>query len=83
MDPGETDSLAFLYSQEKGLICASDKIVFKSLGSLGLGEQGISLEEVLDKVGLSRQVESQLTKKFRLKYTLQGEQEGITGAALK
>ena len=51
MDTGEAELLAFLYhSQKKWLICSADGIVFKTLGCLGLAEQGISLEEILQQI---------------------------------
>jgi hypothetical protein len=83
MDIGETDSLAFLYeNKDKDVhICSSDSIVFKVLGSLGLREKGISLEELLNDIGLGRSLEWRFQKSFREKYTLMGEQEGITGMA--
>jgi hypothetical protein len=85
MDPGETESLAFLYpSSEKWLICSGDAIVFKVLGSLGLAEQGISLEEVLQKIGLTCALDEEhqhYTKAYRLRLTKLGQQESITGMA--
>jgi hypothetical protein len=82
MDPGETESLAFLVnSTESWRICSSDAIVFRVLGSLGRGEQGISFEEVLSAVGLGRQVDGMYDKSFRQRYTSRGQQESITGVA--
>ena len=84
MDAGEADSLAFLFfSEEEWLMASSDLHVFKVLGCLGLGERGISLEEILQQVGLGRDMEWKYSKEFRKKYTLKGEQEGITGFGLK
>jgi hypothetical protein len=84
MDPGEADSLVFLYyAEEKWFLCSSDAIVYKVLGLLGKGEQGISFEEVLQEIGLGRQLEWKHTKDFRSKYTLKGEQNGITGMGLR
>ncbi len=82
MDPGETESLAFLISStEPWRICSSDAIVFRVLGSLGRAEQGISFEEVLCAVGLGRDVDVMYDKAFRQRYTARGQQEGITGLA--
>ena len=87
LDPGEADSLAFLYySQEKWLICSADGIVFKALGCLRLGEQGISLEKILQQIGLTRELDEQhkhYTEAYRLKLTKMGQQEGITGMAFQ
>ena len=76
MDPGETDSLVFLFhAEEEWLITSGDGVVFKILGRLARGEQGISFEEILEEVGLGRAVRWQFTKEFRLKYTKQGQQD--------
>lgn len=66
---GEKETLAFLYnSTDDWLVCAADGAVFRTLGLLARAEQGISLEEVLIRIGLSRQLEWKYTKKFREKY---------------
>ncbi len=83
LDEGEAESLAFLLSsEEEWLISSSDSIVFKVLGKLGLAERGISLEEILQQVGLGRRVHRKYTKEFRLKFTQQGQQDSITGTGL-
>ena len=80
LDPGEAESLTFLFgSDEEWLISSSDAIVFKVLALLGRGKQGISLEEILNTVGLGRKLEWKYTKKFRLRWTSQGEQDHIRG----
>ena len=58
LDDGETESLVFLCeSDEEWLISSSDAIVFKVLGRLGRGKQGISLEEILQQIGLGCQLD--------------------------
>ena len=87
IDPGEADSLAYLCSsEEQWCICSADGIVFRTLGCLRLAERGISLQELLQQVGLSRQFDSShwhCTKEYRQYLTLRGQQEGITGMGLK
>jgi hypothetical protein len=87
MDLGEAESLAFLYySSEKWLIASADGIVFKVLGRLGRPDQGISLEEITQKIGLTCNFDKKhghYTKDFRLRLTKQGQQDGITGMGLK
>ena len=84
MDPGEADSLAYLFSsEEKWRIASADSHVFKVLGFLGLGERGISLEEILNKVGLKRGVHWKYSRMFRERYTAMGKQDGITGIGSK
>ena len=86
MDPGEAESLAFLYySDEEWRIASGDGIVFRSLGCLALSEHGISLEEIIQKIGLTCDVSQkyQFTKKYRVNLTKKGEQEAIMGMGLK
>ncbi len=84
LDDGEAESLAYLFhSQEEYLICSGDAIVFRILGLLGRSEQGVSLEEVLQNVGLGRAVEKQFTKQFREKHTKQGEQDRVQNRGLR
>jgi hypothetical protein len=84
LDAGETESLAFLTStDEPGFICSSDAIVFRVLGALRMGEQGISMEEVLQQIGLSRQVLRQFSKSFRDLYTRRGFEDGFRGLDIK
>jgi hypothetical protein len=81
LDAGEKESLAHLVrSGEEFRICSGDKIVYKILGNLNLGECGISLEEVLVAVGLTRgHLPHRDTKDFREKYTSMGEQDAVCG----
>ncbi len=81
---GEKETLAFLCdSSENWLVCSADGAVFRVLGLLGKANQGKSLEEILQKVGLSRQnLEWKYTKKFREKYTRLGQVDSIQGKGL-
>ncbi|OHB73741.1 MAG: hypothetical protein A2Z25_00190 [Planctomycetes bacterium RBG_16_55_9] len=84
--PGEKETLAFLCnSSEKGLVCSGDKAVFRVIGLLGRVEQGISLEEILQKIGLSLpgQLERQYTKGFREKWTRIGQVDSLQGRGLQ
>jgi len=84
LDPGEAESLAYLV-QSKDLyqISSGDAIVFRVLGLLNRSDQGISLEEVLQKVGLGRAVAKQYTKHFRERYAREGEQDSLRGRGLR
>ena len=57
--------------------------MFRVLGLLNRSDQGISLEEVLQKVGLGRSVAKQYTKQFRERYAREGEQDSVRGRGLK
>jgi len=84
LDPGETESLTFLLnSDEDYRLCSGDKIVFRVLGSLSRGDQGISLEEILHQVGLGRSLRQQYSRAYRERWTKMGFQEGLQGVSLK
>jgi hypothetical protein len=81
MDPGEAESLAYLMeSREQWLLSSGDEIVYKTLGLLNRAEQGISLEEILQGIGLGRAgLEIQYTKEFRRNVTRKGQRDSVTG----
>ena len=84
LDAGEAESLAYLLaSDEETRICSADAIVFRVLGNLDRGEQGLSLEEVLQSTGLARKVPSQFSQKFRASYTAKGVEERLQGRGTK
>jgi len=84
IDPGEKETLAFVCnSSENWLVCSADKAVFRVLGLLGRADQGISLEEVLQEIGLTQKLEPQYTKKFREKYTLMGQIDSVQDKGLR
>lgn len=81
---GEKGTLAFLCNSfEDWLLCSGDAAVFRVLGLLGKGEQGISLEEVMQKIGLSKgHLAWEYTKRFRERYTNMGQADSIQGKGL-
>lgn len=84
LDTGEAESLAYLMnSSEPCLICSADSIVYKVLGNLHQAEQGVALEEILQQVGLTRQLSWQFTKRFRETWTNKGFQERLGGIGHK
>jgi hypothetical protein len=85
LDPGETESLAYLLqATESFLISSGDAIVFRVLGLMGCGDQGISLEEVLQKIGLQQgKLPWACQKAFREKYTREGQADSIRGRGLR
>lgn len=75
---GEKETLAFLCScSENWHVCAADKAVFRTLGFLGKGQQGISLEKLLAEIGLGRRVEWKFTETFCQKYTALGQVDSV------
>jgi hypothetical protein len=80
LDAGETESLAYLTStDEPCLICSSDAVVYRVLGALKRSAQGISLEEVLEQVGLTKMPHAQYTRAFRKQWSRKGFQDGLGG----
>ena len=80
LDPGELDALTVLYSSLDGyVVCSADKIVYRVLGALRLSDQGISLQEVLSKVGLTHDLPEMYTKSYREYWSRRGFEDGIKG----
>lgn len=80
LDDGEAESLAYMMMQAGGfLISSGDAIVYRVLGNMNLASQGISLEEMLQKIGMGRVLEWPYSKAFREKYTKDGEIDMIQG----
>jgi hypothetical protein len=84
LDAGEVESQAFLCSTPgEWRFCSADKIVFRVLGNLDRSGQGISLEEILQKVGLGRNLEHPFTKAYRERWTAKGVEERLQGDGLR
>ena len=84
LDPGETESLAYLLEQSGDCqICSADKIIFRVLGCLGRPDQGVSLDEVLGQIGLGRRLGREFSKAYREEWTKKGFQEGLTGLGIR
>ena len=84
IDPGELEALAYLCaSKQDFLISSGDAIVYRVLGVLSRADQGISLEELLSKIGLKHEIGWQFTKKFREKYTQDGFTDLMQNRGLK
>jgi hypothetical protein len=90
---GEVQTLAFLCgSSGDWLLCSADHVVFRILGLLRKGEQGISLEEALKQIGSQpgicwdkitpRDEDWKYTKKFREQWTRKGQTDFVQGQGL-
>jgi hypothetical protein len=78
LDDGEAASLTHLTNRSDDcLICSADAIVYRVLGNLKLSEQGLSLEEILSKVGLGRALDWKFSKAFREHWTNEGFRDGL------
>ncbi|MBN1360212.1 MAG: hypothetical protein JW993_06455 [Sedimentisphaerales bacterium] len=84
LDPGENETLAFMdTSGEPWCMCSSDAAVFRVLGLLGRANSGVSLEEVLRRIGLERSLDWKYSKRFRENYTRLGQTDAIQGQGLR
>jgi hypothetical protein len=84
LDSGEAELLAVLCkSFDNYKICSSDAIVFRVLGALKRSGQGVSLEEIIGQIGMTKALAWQHTKNFREHWSKKGFEQGITGLALK
>ena len=84
LDPGEAESLAYLMgSSDPCLICSSDSIVYRILGNTQKSDRGLSLAEILEQVGLGRQLSLQFTKEWRERWTKKGFAEKLGGTGRK
>ncbi len=84
LDPGELESLAWFFSQQQNcLICSGDAIVYRVLGATGRSDQGISLQEILDRIGQTKSLAWQYTKEFREQKTKTGGLDQIQDRGLR
>jgi hypothetical protein len=85
LDPGELEALALVNGRRLGdvLFCTSDKAAIRALALLGFSEEGISLEELLEKIGLQKTLEEHHTREWFNHYLRIGQQDRIMGIGLK
>jgi hypothetical protein len=85
LDPGEAESLAYLVNAtEQHFFCSADKIVYRVLGALNREDQGLSLERLLQQIGLTAgKLGQEFSETYRLRWTRQGQQEAFLGQALR
>lgn len=79
LDPGEAESLALLERDTDARICSADKIVWRVLGNTNQAERGVSLEEILRQVGLTKALPERFSKAFREKWCKAGSVERFMG----
>jgi hypothetical protein len=68
---------------DANIICSADKIVFRVLGNLKRSNQGISFEEVLQGIGVSKALPRQFSKVFREMWSSTGLAESLGGIGHK
>lgn len=85
LDDGEAESLAYMFdTKSEFLISSADKIVYRVLGNMNRGHQGISLEEILNRIGLTTSyLPPQYRREFRERWTQVGLEERLNGLGFK
>lgn len=82
---GERDILAHLLDSEdeESAFCSADRVALKALAMLGLGDLGISLEEILEIIGYQKgNLDREYTKAYLEGCLEEGRQNRITGLGL-
>lgn len=79
IDPGEAESLALLERDAQARICSADKIVWRVLGNTNQFERGVSLEEILQQIGLTKPLPDRFSKRFREQWCKEGSKEHFMG----
>lgn len=85
MDRGEAEALAVLLAGELGdcLFCSADGPAIRALNLLTIPERGISLEALLRRAGLQRQLTRPFDERFFRKMQTRGAEEFIRGEGLR
>jgi len=60
-------------------ICSADKIVWRVLGNTNHADRGVSLDEILRQVGLTKALPERFSKAFREKWCRVGSVERFMG----
>lgn len=79
LDPGEAESLALLERDADSRICSGDKIVWRVLGNTNQADRGVSLEEILKQIGLTKGLPDRFSKRFREQWCKVGSQQHFMG----
>lgn len=84
LDPGEAEALALLKANKApgAHFCTSDAPAIKALAMIRMSKQGISMETLLVKVGLKKNLERQYTEDFFRTNIRLGQIAQVTGEGL-
>jgi hypothetical protein len=85
LDPGETEALALLETRNLSefVFCTSDAPAIKALVMLGKSSSGVSLETLLAKIGLTKNLQKQFSEPFFEGCCKQGSVNLITRTGLR
>jgi len=84
LHPGETEALALISSGKASgyKFCSGDKVAIQGLAMIGHSSSGISMENLLKSVGLTKQLSHQFTESYFKKWIGIGKERRITGDGL-
>jgi hypothetical protein len=84
MDDGEIESLALIKSGKlkDALFCSSDGPAIQALAMIGHSNAGISMETLLKKTGLQKDLEYQFCDEFFKKHITKGSENYIQGIGI-
>lgn len=85
LDPGELELLALMYREKEQpyLVCSADAIVPKVLVNLQMQDRCISLEEILQQLGLGRKLPSMFSRDRRDKWERDGFADMMQGRGVR
>ena len=81
---GESEALALLLAEKAGdaHFCTGDKKAIQALAMLDLGDRGISMENLLKKIGMQRALPAEYCENFFKRHLSIGHQNRITGEGM-
>ena len=84
IDDGEHEALALIFSGTcpDYMFCTSDAQAIHALAMMGLSERGISFEELLQMIGITKSLDAQYCKSFFDDKLKEGQQKRIQGEGL-
>jgi hypothetical protein len=84
LDPGETEALALLKANRLpgAYFCTGDAPAIRALAMIGMSERGISMQTLLAKVGLQKNLARWFRENFFKRNIRIGQQNRITGEGL-
>lgn len=81
LDPGEIEALAIIMKDRNGemLFCTADRIAVETVAMLGLSERGVSMESMLDRLGLHKEVPAKCSEQRFRQYIQNGTTMRLQG----
>jgi hypothetical protein len=84
IDPGEQEALALMPAGRcpEHRFCSADARPLQALAMLGMSDQGVSLEELLGRMGQSKSLDEQYTRAYLERQIKEGQRRRIQGDGL-